>query len=54
MTPSQPQITSTAHALRFHQLSSRDFERPCLWLVEREGYGRVENLDGREAQYPSE
>jgi len=49
MTPSQPQITSTAHTLPFDRPSPRDFERPCLWLVEREGYGRVENLDGREA-----
>jgi hypothetical protein len=32
----QPQITATTHLLPFHQLSPRDFERLCLWLVERD------------------
>jgi hypothetical protein len=54
MVQSKPEITGTTHTLPFDRLSPRDFERLCLWLVEREGYGRVENLDGREAQYPSE
>ncbi|UCC32060.1 MAG: restriction endonuclease, partial [Phycisphaerales bacterium] len=39
-----PFITGTAHPLPFDQLSPRDFERLCLWLVEREGYERVEHL----------
>jgi hypothetical protein len=30
--------------LPFDQLSWRDFERLCLWLVEREGYERAEHL----------
>jgi hypothetical protein len=44
MTPTQPPITATTHSLPFHQLSPRDFERLCLWLVEREGYERAEHL----------
>jgi len=44
-TQPQPQITATTHLLPFHQLSPRDFERLCLWLVEREGYERAEHLD---------
>ena len=42
MTQSQPPITRTTHTLPFDQLSPRDFERLCLWLVEREGYERAE------------
>jgi phage FluMu protein Com len=42
-----PPITSTAHTLPFDRLSPRDFERLCLWLVEREGWERGEHL----AQY---
>jgi len=38
----QPTITRTTHTLPFDKLSPRDFERLCLWLVEREGYGRAE------------
>jgi len=30
--------------LPFNKLSPRDFERLCLWLVEREGYERAEHL----------
>ena len=41
---SQPSITNTTHLLPFDQLSPRDFERLCLWLVEREGYERAEHL----------
>jgi len=37
LTPSQPPITRTTHTLPFDKLSPRDFERLCLWLVEREG-----------------
>ena len=44
MTQSQPPITRTTHTLPFDQLSPRDFERLCLWLVEREGYERAEHL----------
>ena len=44
MTQSQPPITRTTHTLPFDKLSPRDFERLCLWLVEREGYGRAEHL----------
>ncbi len=44
MTHSQPPITSTTHTLPFDKLSPRDFERLCLWLVEREGYERAEHL----------
>ena len=44
MTRSQPSITGTTHTLPFDKLSPRDFERLCLWLVEREGYERAEHL----------
>ena len=44
MTQSQPPITRTTHTLPFDKLSSRDFERLCLWLVEREGYERAKHL----------
>ncbi len=44
MTQSQPPITRTTHTLPFDKLSPRDFERLCLWLVEREGYGRAKHL----------
>ena len=35
MTQSQPPVTRTTHTLPFEKLSPRDFERLCLWLVER-------------------
>jgi len=44
MTKSRPSITGTTHTLPFHQLSPREFERLCLWLVQREGYERAEHL----------
>ena len=44
MSPSQPGRTRTKHPLPFERLSPRDFERLCLWLVEREGYQRAEHL----------
>ncbi|TEU12837.1 MAG: hypothetical protein E3J21_20145 [Anaerolineales bacterium] len=44
MTQSQPPITRTTHTLPFDKLSPRDFERLCLWLVEREGYQRAHHL----------
>ena len=36
-------IAATTHPLPFHQLTPRDFERLCLWLVEREGWERAEH-----------
>jgi len=44
MIQSQPPITGTTHPLPFDKLSPRDFERLCLWLVERGGYKRAEHL----------
>ena len=41
---SKPNITRTTHTLPFDNLSAADFERMCLWLVQREGYERVEHL----------
>ena len=40
----KPSQTGTTHPLPFKNLSPRDFERLCLWLVEREGYSRAEHL----------
>jgi len=37
-------MSGTAHTLPFDQLSPRDFERLCLWLVQREGYEEAEHL----------
>jgi len=37
-------FTRTTHTLPFDKLSPRNFERLCLWLVEREGYQRAEHL----------
>jgi len=44
LTQPQPPITRATHTLPFDKLSPRDFERLCLWLVEREGYERAELL----------
>jgi hypothetical protein len=44
LAQSQPPITRTTHTLPFDKLSPRDFERLCLWLVEREGYTHAEHL----------
>ena len=44
MTKLQSPITETTHVLPFNKLPPRDFERLCLWLVEREGYERAEHL----------
>jgi len=44
MTQARPSITGTTHTLPFDRLSPADFERLCWWLVEREGYERVEHL----------
>lgn len=42
--PRQPEITKTTHELPFQKLSPLDFERMCLWLVQREGYEHAEHL----------
>jgi hypothetical protein len=44
LTPSKPAIMGATHELPFDKLSPRQFERMCLWLVEREGYERAEHL----------
>jgi len=44
VTQTKPPVTGTTHTLPFDKLSPRDFERLCLWLVEREGYERAEHL----------
>jgi hypothetical protein len=48
LTRSQPPITRTTHTLPLDKLSPRDFERLCLWLVEREGYLRCRELTEEE------
>jgi tetratricopeptide (TPR) repeat protein len=40
----RPPLPATTHVLSFDRLSPADFERLCLWLVEREGYTRAEHL----------
>ena len=42
-------VTRTTHTLPFDELAPRDFERLCLWLVEREGF-EVPGAPGRSAQ----
>ncbi len=44
MPPKKPEITGTAHVLPFDKLSPDDFERMCVWLVQREGFEAVEHL----------
>jgi hypothetical protein len=44
MDSTKPHVTATAHEMPFDKLSPRDFERLCLWLVEREGFERAEHL----------
>ena len=41
---SKPPIYSTNKPLPFNDLSPLEFERMCLWLVEREGYLRPQHL----------
>ena len=41
---SKPALTGTSHTLPFEKLAPLDFERLCLWLVQREGYARAEHL----------
>lgn len=40
----KPNVTKTTHLLPFRELSPQQFERLCLWLVEREGYLNAEHL----------
>jgi HJR/Mrr/RecB family endonuclease len=40
----KPDVTKGTHLLPFGELSPMDFERLCLWLVERKGYLRAEHL----------
>ncbi|MBN1810788.1 MAG: PQQ-binding-like beta-propeller repeat protein [Anaerolineae bacterium] len=42
--PDGSPLPGTTHVLTFDRLSPVDFERLCLWLVEREGYTRGEHL----------
>jgi tetratricopeptide (TPR) repeat protein len=43
-TQSKPRLTGIAHTLPFEKLAPLDFERLCLWLVQREGYTQAEHL----------
>jgi len=40
----KPNVTKGTHLLPFGELSPEEFERLCLWLVERKGYLRPEHL----------
>lgn len=40
----KPAVTGTTHPLPFDRLSADDFERLCLWLLEREGFEHVQHL----------
>jgi hypothetical protein len=40
----KPPVTGGAHTLPFEKLAPGDFERLCFWLVQREGYSRIEHL----------
>ncbi|HKP86004.1 MAG TPA: restriction endonuclease [Blastocatellia bacterium] len=40
----KPNVTKGTHLLPYGELSPADFERLCLWLVERNGYLRPEHL----------
>jgi len=44
----QSPITRTTQTLPFDKTSPRDFERLCLWLVERKGYLRCRELTEEE------
>ncbi|HEV7505734.1 MAG TPA: tetratricopeptide repeat protein [Thermoanaerobaculia bacterium] len=43
-THPKPPITGGSHTLPFDKLAPLEFERLCLWLVQREGYSRIEHL----------
>jgi tetratricopeptide (TPR) repeat protein len=40
----KPTIITTRKPLPFHELSPSEFERLCLWLVDLEGYTRVQHF----------
>ena len=40
----KPSVTKGTHILPYGELSPAEFERLCLWLVERKGYLRPEHL----------
>ena len=40
----KPPVIGTQHELPFDKLSPRDFERLCLWFVEREGIEQAERV----------
>lgn len=41
---SKPPVTGGSHTLPFEKLAPLEFERLCLWLVQREGYQQAEHL----------
>ena len=41
---SKPNIIATRKPLPFSELSPLEFERMCLWLIERQGYLRLQHL----------
>jgi tetratricopeptide (TPR) repeat protein len=43
-THDKPLRTGGSHTLPFDKLAPGEFERLCLWLVQREGYSRIEHL----------
>jgi tetratricopeptide (TPR) repeat protein len=44
MVTTNPPVTGGSHTLPFDKLAPGEFERLCLWLVEREGFSRIEHL----------
>jgi hypothetical protein len=40
----KPERTSTEHVLHFTDLSPRDFERLCIWLLKEEGFEKVDHI----------
>lgn len=40
----KPNLTVTRKPLPFSELSPLEFERVCLWLIERQGYLRTQHL----------
>lgn len=40
----KPGQTRTKHVLHFTDLSPRDFERLCLWLLKKEGFDKVDHI----------
>jgi hypothetical protein len=44
MNLTRPALTGGSHTLPFDKLAPLEFERLCLWLVQRVGYSRAEHL----------